>query len=197
MTADGRSAALRRAVVALEPIDVREAASRDEVLAALDGLARPFDVDAQRAHVTASALVLGRRGIVLLRHLRLGIWLQPGGHVDAGEEPAEGAVREVLEETGLACAHPADGPLLLHVDAHDARGHRHLDLRSVLLTGDDDPAPPPDESPDCRWFAPAEAEAVADLGLAGALVKLRALAPGALVRLDAAAPWRTDTSAPR
>ena len=36
-------------------------------------------------HVTASGIVVGRRGTVLHRHKRLGIWMQPGGHIDAGE----------------------------------------------------------------------------------------------------------------
>jgi 8-oxo-dGTP pyrophosphatase MutT (NUDIX family) len=39
--------------------------------------------------------------ILLLRHRKLGMWLPPGGHVDANELPDEAAVREVLEETGV------------------------------------------------------------------------------------------------
>ena len=50
----------------------------------------PFDEHADPIHVTGSAIVVGRRGVVLLTHKRLGIWLQPGGHVDAGEAPWDG-----------------------------------------------------------------------------------------------------------
>ena len=35
---------------------------------------------------------------------RLDTWEPPGGVVEAGEDPAEGAVREALEETGLLVA---------------------------------------------------------------------------------------------
>ena len=114
------------------------------------------------------------RGIVLLRHKRLGIWVQPGGHVDPGETPWVAAVREGLEETGLAGAHPSDGPELAHVDAHDGgRGHRHLDLRYLLHVPPEDPAPPPGESPHCRWFSWEEAAAIADDGLRGVIDQLR------------------------
>ena len=117
----------------------------------LERLAAPCDEHAGPVHVTASGLVVGRRGTVLHRHKRLGIWMQPGGHIDAGESPATAARREATEELGLAVEHPAAGPLLVHLDVHDAAfGHTHLDLRYLLLGADDDPHPPPGESPDAR-----------------------------------------------
>ena len=117
-------------------------------------LAHPFDEDADLEHVTGSAIVVGERGTVLHVHKRLGRWLQPGGHLAAGETPWDAARREAHEETGLAVTHPASGPVLLHVDVHDAaRGHTHLDLRYLLLASDAEPSPPPGESPDVRWFA--------------------------------------------
>lgn len=52
---------------------------------------------------TASVLVLRPdRRILLLLHRKLGVWLGPGGHVEPGEGPDEAALREVMEETGLA-----------------------------------------------------------------------------------------------
>lgn len=60
-------------------------------------------------HLTASMVVIDpKRELVLLVHHRAsGLWMFPGGHVDADESPAEAAVREVLEETGVR-AHHAD-----------------------------------------------------------------------------------------
>ena len=164
---------LRRDIAALQPVDEREATSIATFLAELDRLADPLDEDADPTHVTASAIVVGDRGVLLHKHKRLGIWMQPGGHVDPDEDPADGAIREVAEETGLAVAH-LRGPHVVHVDVHPAaKGHVHLDLRYLLGGDDRDPAPPPGESPHVRWFGWDEALAIADPGLVGALRKVR------------------------
>ena len=173
---DDRRAVITAEVEALTPIDAREAASRTEVLRGLRDLEHPFDLDAATTHVTGSAIVVGPRGTVLHRHKRLGLWLQPGGHLDGDEWPHEAALRETVEETGLEVAHPATGPALIHVDAHDGgRGHRHLDLRYLLRAGPADPDPPAGESQACRWFSWAEADAIADPGLVGALQVARSV----------------------
>lgn len=170
-------AGLRASVASRRAVDEREARSVRQFLAGLDRLPAPLDEHADPTHVTSSAVVVGPRGVLLHRHKLLGIWLQPGGHIDAGEAPWQAAVRETLEETGIPAAHPEDGPRLVHVDVHAApRGHTHLDARYLLHAGDVAPAPPPGESPAVRWFPWAEAVAVADAGLVGAL---RALAPRA------------------
>ncbi|MGI9018684.1 MAG: NUDIX hydrolase [Euzebya sp.] len=158
------------------PVDQREAAAKAEVLAGLQALAAPFDQTADRIHVTGSALVVGARGIVLHRHKRLGLWLQPGGHLEKGEWPAQAALRESMEETGLALRHHQDPPVLLHVDAHDGgRGHRHLDLRYIVTGDDSDPAPAAGESQACHWFDWDTAARLADEGLVGALHAARSI----------------------
>lgn len=63
------------------------------------------DVIVFREHKVAAGVIVERDGKVLLvrRSIepRRGLWTFPGGFVDFGEEPAEAAVRECWEETGL------------------------------------------------------------------------------------------------
>ena len=42
-----------------------------------------------------------RDQFLLLYHKKLGKWLAPGGHLNEGEKPHEGVLRELWEETGL------------------------------------------------------------------------------------------------
>jgi 8-oxo-dGTP pyrophosphatase MutT (NUDIX family) len=170
----GSRDALVALVTAHRPADPRETASKERFLSELARLSHPGDEDADPVHVTASAVVVGRRGTVLHRHRRLGRWMQPGGHLNVGEDPSAAALRETAEETGLAAVHPPGGPRLIHLDVHDAAlGHTHLDLQYLLIAPDRDPEPAPGESPDVRWYSFDEAAAEADDALAGALVAAR------------------------
>ena len=52
-------------------------------------------------HFTATGFVVHRGGIALHWHPKVKMWLPPGGHIEANEDPVQAVVREVLEETGL------------------------------------------------------------------------------------------------
>lgn len=184
---------LYAAVEAHHPTDAREEHAREELLAALATLGRPFDRHAALTHVTASAVVVGPRGVLLHRHRRLHRWLQPGGHLDPGESTADAARREGVEETGLPLAHPAGGPVLLHVDVHPAADHHvHLDVRYLLLGPDAEPSPPAGESQEVAWFTWDEADALADEALAGALRSARRLIATGAVEAPGVTSEETD-----
>ena len=154
---------VRQSVAAKQPIDDAERACIAEFLDRFDVLPRPFDEDADPVHVTGSAVVVGPRGVILVKHKSLGIWLQPGGHVDPGETPWDGALREAHEETGLDVTFAGGSPQLVHVDVHPGpRGHTHLDLRYLVEAGERDPHPPEGESQEVDWFDWDAAVAQAD-----------------------------------
>jgi 8-oxo-dGTP pyrophosphatase MutT (NUDIX family) len=164
---------LAAALEGFSPIDPSSAAAVATVRTAVAALAVPFSETASPTHVTASGFVVGTRGIILLEHRRLGIWVQPGGHVDPGEVPPEAAVREAVEETGLPCVHVTEPPRLVRVDVHPGpRGHTHLDLGYLLVAPDDDPHPPAEESQVLGWFDRAAALDRAEPALARYLVHL-------------------------
>jgi 8-oxo-dGTP pyrophosphatase MutT (NUDIX family) len=170
-----RISSLKAVIARHQAGDEREARSLAIMGTELSRLEHPFDRSSDLTHVTASAIVVGRRGVVLHRHRRLHRWLQPGGHIDPGESPEQAAVRECREETGLPASHPAHGPVLVHFDVHEASGHVHLDVRYLLAAPDEDPAPGPDESQEVAWFSWDTAADMADEALAGALAAARRL----------------------
>jgi len=94
---------------------------------------RPFDQDAIR-HVTARDLV-GSRGTcsTCTSDRRVDAARR---HLEPGEAPWEAALRETWE-TGLPFA-TRRGRTLVHLDAHPAGAHFHLDLRYLLLSDDID-----------------------------------------------------------
>lgn len=102
------------------------------------------DLDAYRrdhyepGHVTGSAFVVspGFDAIALALHAKIGIWVQPGGHVEPGDRSVEsGARREMTEEVGVAGCDPLG---LVDVDIHEFPGHGgqpahlHFDVRYLF-----------------------------------------------------------------
>jgi 8-oxo-dGTP pyrophosphatase MutT (NUDIX family) len=175
---DPRRTDLRERFARHTPLDAEEADAVAHLLMLLDGERDPFARTTLPTHVTASAVVLDvtSRTVLLHLHRRLDRWLQPGGHIDPGEPPADAAVRETIEETGVGVAHPMGGPLVLHLDEHPGPdGHVHLDLRYLLLA--DRSAPPVAQGettgsglgPTLRWVTPDAAQDLADRSLARAL----------------------------
>ena len=88
-------------------------------------------------HLTASAFVLSpaRDATLLILHKKLGLWLQPGGHIEPGDESlAAAARREVAEEVGLDLPLTAACPVF-DLDIHtipvrkDEPQHEHFDVR--------------------------------------------------------------------
>jgi len=56
-----------------------------------------------RQHYVATGYVYDKKTdrFLLIMHKKSGKWLPPGGHLDEGEEPHKGVLRELYEETGV------------------------------------------------------------------------------------------------
>ena len=109
----------------------------------------------------AVAVVIGPGGVLAGRR-RDGtpLWVFPGGRIEAGETPAQAAVRECVEETGVLVTvrseigqrvHPVTRQLIVYL--------------SCVVTGHDEPrVAAPDELAEVRWLAGHEvAELMPDL----------------------------------
>lgn len=80
-------------------------------------------------------------------------WDLPGGFMENGEDPIEGAKRELLEETGLHIE--VTGLLGVEVDKYGDDGVYTLNFQYVAKPIGGKPEPHSDVS-EIRWFAPAE-----------------------------------------
>ena len=153
----------------------------------------PFDRAIVEGHFTGSGLVMSEDGafVLLLHHVKLDRWLQPGGHGEPGETSGENvASREVAEETGLFPRLHPTAPRPFDVDIHTIPArksdpqHEHLDLRYLFVASPREPLR--EEAPEgevaagagsrLRWFPVDEALAMdLDPGLKRMIRKALAL----------------------
>jgi 8-oxo-dGTP diphosphatase len=120
-------------------------------------------------HFTASAIVFDdHERVLLVHHHKLGLWIYPGGHVDPNEDPAQAAVREVLEETGVAVEvitesrfqHPAvvshPTPFaVIEMPVQDSKvgPHYHIDLVYLCRATSTALTHQPAEVSGCAWVS--------------------------------------------
>jgi len=150
-------------VAGVDPLDDHEAVDKTGVLgwirsgAQLFRVARPATPD-KHLCVYAALFDEVRRSVLLVDHVKAGLWLFPGGHVDEGEDPRRTVLREAAEELRIDGEfHPwfGDDPLFLTVTR--TRGeHSHTDVSFwFVLTADQDLRieADPREARGVRWFA--------------------------------------------
>lgn len=109
-------------------------------------------------HVTGSGWVLSpdRNAVLLMHHRKLDRWFQPGGHCDGDPDVREVAMKEVMEETGIADLQPLrDG--IFDVDVHlipaskDIPEHYHYDVRFAFKAAEGQEIMLNSESKDVQW----------------------------------------------
>lgn len=89
---------------------------------------------------------------------RYGDWSLPKGKLESGESPAEGAVREVAEETGLQGELGEPLPQTRYVDASGRPKVVHWWLLEVDVSDQSwSSAVPNDEVDELRWVGPLQA----------------------------------------
>lgn len=115
---------------------------RERILALLErcGAGEPgvLDRTCRPGHLTGSALVVdpADRRILMLFHTKLQRWLQPGGHADGDADLGRVALREAIEETGIAGLRLVEPPVDLDVhvvDPPSEDAHEHHDIRYLVV----------------------------------------------------------------
>lgn len=162
-------AVVRDLVASMRPLDEHEAQDMSATLdwiasgAPLFRIAHPATPD-KHLCVYFALVDDALRTIMLVDHVKAGLWLLPGGHVDDGEDPRVTVLREAAEELRIDGEfHPrfGDEPLFLTVTT-TVGAHSHTDVTFwFVLAADQDmriEADPGEANAVC-WFSldePAE-----------------------------------------
>jgi len=104
-----------------------------------------------------NAVVLNDRNEILLVHSReTNLWMPIGGQIEPGEEPADAAVREVFEETGvhvtpIRLTGVFDGPDVTYSNGDRVR---YLTIAFLCRAVSGEPHVHDDENHAARYFSP-------------------------------------------
>ncbi|PWJ25191.1 NUDIX domain-containing protein [Branchiibius hedensis] len=154
---------VRSAVAAIAPIDVLAGEHIRDALTWIDSGADLFRVERPATpspHLVSYFVPIDttRRTLLLEEHLRSGLWLPPGGHVEVDEDPRDAVRRECLEELGVEARFLAAGPLLVTITDTTREVHTDVSLWYAIALSQDEPMRiDTREMASVRWFSFAEA----------------------------------------
>ena len=117
--------------------------------------------------LTAETYVVHDGAVLLRLHEKYKMWIAPGGHIDAGEDANEAALRELFEEAGVRAmligpadwqqedtANNRDLVPPIYLNRHRISDtHEHSSFVFAAVTDSRELAPQPGEHPDAelRW----------------------------------------------
>ncbi len=116
------------------------------------------------AHVTSSAIVVNKKmdKVLFIHHNIYNSWGWVGGHNDGNTDLLEVAVREAIEETGVANITPYSNEVLgidvIYVENHIKNGkfvgdHLHLNATYLLIADENEKLTvKEDENSGVKWF---------------------------------------------
>jgi 8-oxo-dGTP pyrophosphatase MutT (NUDIX family) len=117
-----------------------------------------FFRESLKAHFTGSAFIINneKTKALFVKHGKLNLWLQPGGHCDGETDVAAVALKESFEETGLKDL-TIDNSKIFDLDIHtipERKGvpeHQHFDVRFLIIANEKEEPKISDESIDIQW----------------------------------------------
>ncbi len=141
-------------------IDDKEKESVEKTLDFIENNDIIIGKENEKGHITASAFIINekRTHMLLIYHKKCQLWLQPGGHLEKNESPLDGAIREMIEETGINSYKLLDNKMFdcdVHefVDVKNNDRHIHYDLKFIVEASDVSEITIQEEEVDAiKWF---------------------------------------------
>lgn len=145
-------------IAGIAPYDAKEKAVITDTLAWIDrndDLFRREKPATPPKHLVSYFLLVDDAHILLVDHIKAGLWLPSGGHVEPGEHPRSTVEREILEELGIAASFVTPEPQFITATTTVGSTPGHVDLSLwYLVRGDRQQSLDFDrrEFKDVRWF---------------------------------------------
>ncbi len=146
--------ALLRQLFNYKAFNAEEEKQRQRILKLFNTNASPFDRDHSPKHLAVSAFVVNPSftHVLLVKHKKLDMWLQPGGHCEDEKTMREGALREITEETGLVDILLSNEVFDVNVYEYPCGEHVDYDIQYLAIANMNEPLVlQEDEVSDIRW----------------------------------------------
>jgi 8-oxo-dGTP pyrophosphatase MutT (NUDIX family) len=130
--------------------------------------------EADRDFTASAFIVNNQNGVLLMKHSKLGKWIQPGGHIEESETPDETAKRETREETGLEIEFTEKAdinaketenlPKPFNTNLHPiSENHKHCDFGFLAQPVEKGEATHSHEHNGTKWFTKQELKELEDI----------------------------------
>lgn len=152
------------AVKKYNPCNEQEKMDKELTLKCIDMFDDLLTRENQLIHMTSSSLILNKDKdkFLMVHHNIYNSWSWTGGHADGEADLLKVAVREAMEETGIANVHPVNADILsldiIPVQGHMKKGkyvspHLHISAAYLLQADENEPlAVKHDENSAVKWI---------------------------------------------
>lgn len=149
---------IRKEIAGIAPYDAKEKAVIADALAWIDrndDLFRRKKPATPPKHLVSYFLLVDADHILLVDHIKAGLWLPSGGHVDPGEHPRSTVAREIVEELGIDASFVVPEPQFITATTTVGSTPGHVDVSLWYLVRGDRQHPldfDRQEFKDVHWF---------------------------------------------
>ncbi|MEL6640371.1 MAG: NUDIX hydrolase [Pseudomonadota bacterium] len=151
-------ARIRNEIAGIAPFDAAEKDVISDAVAWIDSGAEICRLEKPATppkHLVSYFLLVDGDHILLVDHIKAGLWLPSGGHVEPGEHPKETVEREIVEELGIEARFASPDPQFITATTTVGSTPGHVDV-SLWYVVSGDRSKPLDydrsEFKQVRWF---------------------------------------------